>query len=561
MDRATLRREGVIIAWLAATTLALTWPLGDLTTPQLPQHDDPLFSVWRLAWVAHQLPHDPAHLFDANIFWPERHTLAYSDAMLLLGVIGAPAIWLGVHPVVVHNVWLLIAFVGAGYAMARLVRHFTPSLPAALVAATIFAYAPYRFAHLGHLELLWTAWLPLALLALLRVVERPTPARGAVLGAVLGLQALSSLYYFVFLAIWLVPAAALGPWMTRITFGRRHFAAAIAALAVTAAMVVPYAQPYVAARAEVGPRAAAEIARYSATPGDYLRAASSHAIYPSGWRDTEDERSLLVGVLPMLLAAAALVMVRRREVAVMAALAVIAFDLSLGVNGLLFPALQTVVPALASFRAPARFGVFVLLIVAVLAAFAVAHLLAGVTRRGAMLVTSAMLTVLSIEFWSPPQVMREMPLTPPEIYAWLAEQPETVTLELPVPSPDRLWGYETTHQYFSIYHWQPLVNGYSGYAPPSYVERLQALASFPSEDAARALVAGGVEIILIHERQLPPGEFDHLFDLCQKSPWIVESRGFEDPQIGRSAMCRLSATPPASSSLKSGADVARPPPG
>ena len=37
---------------------------------------DPLFSIWRIAWVAHQLPRDPVHLYDANIFWPERYTLA-----------------------------------------------------------------------------------------------------------------------------------------------------------------------------------------------------------------------------------------------------------------------------------------------------------------------------------------------------------------------------------------------------------------------------------------------------------------------------------------------------
>jgi hypothetical protein len=61
---------------------------------------DPLFSIWRLSWVAHQLPRDPLHLFDANIFFPELRTLAYSDAMLVPALLAAPFIWLGS---VAHN--------------------------------------------------------------------------------------------------------------------------------------------------------------------------------------------------------------------------------------------------------------------------------------------------------------------------------------------------------------------------------------------------------------------------------------------------------------------------
>ena len=50
-------------------------------------HDDgdPLMVTWVLAWVAHQLPRAPAHLFDANIFYPERNTLAFSETLLVPG--------------------------------------------------------------------------------------------------------------------------------------------------------------------------------------------------------------------------------------------------------------------------------------------------------------------------------------------------------------------------------------------------------------------------------------------------------------------------------------------
>ena len=36
-----------------------------------------------LWWVAHALPRDPGHVFDAPIFVPERRTLAYSEPLLV----------------------------------------------------------------------------------------------------------------------------------------------------------------------------------------------------------------------------------------------------------------------------------------------------------------------------------------------------------------------------------------------------------------------------------------------------------------------------------------------
>ena len=121
--------------------------------------------------------------------------------MLLLGLLGAPFIWMGVHPIIVHNLLVIAAFVTAGLAMARLMAYFTADRTAQLIAALIFMFAPYRLAHIAHLELLWTAFLPLTLLALFRVLEHPSVRRGVVLGVAVALQALCSIYYAVFLAV------------------------------------------------------------------------------------------------------------------------------------------------------------------------------------------------------------------------------------------------------------------------------------------------------------------------------------------------------------------------
>src|SRR6187399_2400178 len=83
-----------VVLLFAALTALITWPQV-LHPLSVPAHFDTYFSLWRLGWIAHQLPRDPLHLFDANIFYPERYTLAYSEAMIVQGVLALPVIKLG----------------------------------------------------------------------------------------------------------------------------------------------------------------------------------------------------------------------------------------------------------------------------------------------------------------------------------------------------------------------------------------------------------------------------------------------------------------------------------
>src|SRR3954454_15589890 len=77
----------------------------------VPDRGDPLFSIWRMAWVRHQLAINPRHLFDANIFYPLRATLTYSDLMILPALSSSPLAWMQVHPVFAYNIMLLSAFI------------------------------------------------------------------------------------------------------------------------------------------------------------------------------------------------------------------------------------------------------------------------------------------------------------------------------------------------------------------------------------------------------------------------------------------------------------------
>ena len=490
--------------------------------------------------MARQLPIDPAHLFDGNIFWPETNTLAFSDAMLLLGVAGTPLIHAGIHPAAVHNLLLVASFTFAGYASWRLVHRLTDSAPAALVSGMVFAFAPYRFAHIGHLELLWTAFMPAALLALYALLARPTVRRGIWLGVLIGLQGLCSLYYMVFLVVWLVPVALLARLHIAFRPTKQHVIAFVAGAATTVVLLAPYVRPYLDARARLGERSTEELQRYSATLPDYLRASWGNRLYGTQWGESIEERSLFPGVVVLVFIAVSVVWVRSRLTIAFAIAGLVAIDLSLGVNGLLYPLASKVVPMLTSFRAPARFGVLALLTFAVLSGIAVAHMTRGATHHRRRWTAALVMAALGVEYWSAPVETRETPLAPLRVHEWLRVQPHGAVIELPVPRPEELWRNEPLYEYLSIYHWQPVVNGYSGFAPSSYLQLLERMRDFPSDDVIRFLSERGVKVAIVHERFLSAEEFNTLLAACQDPRWFSDVIVFDiGGGAGRIAACRL----------------------
>src|SRR4249920_236368 len=114
------------LAFFVLLAVVHTWPLA--TAPGgLSRNDtaDTVHHEWILAWDAHQLARDPRHLFDANIFYPERDTLAYSDHLIVQGAMGAPLFWLGASPVLVYNLLLIAGLALTGWTTSLVVERWT----------------------------------------------------------------------------------------------------------------------------------------------------------------------------------------------------------------------------------------------------------------------------------------------------------------------------------------------------------------------------------------------------------------------------------------------------
>ena len=110
----TARFLALTLALFVALTAVMTWPQVLRMSDGVHDPGDPLMVTWVLGWVAHQLPRAPAHIFDANIFYPERNTLAYSETLLVPGLFAAPLHWLGVAPILIYNLVFLSGFALSG---------------------------------------------------------------------------------------------------------------------------------------------------------------------------------------------------------------------------------------------------------------------------------------------------------------------------------------------------------------------------------------------------------------------------------------------------------------
>lgn len=508
-------RLGLAGAALMVTALSVfvTWPLAAVMSSQIAAHHDAFFSIWRLGWIAHVLTTSPGHLFDANIFYPSQTTLAYSDATLLEGLIAAPLFWAGMSPSLIYNVLLLGGFAGSGFGMFVLARHLTHSTGPALVAAAAYTMLPYRIEHFMHLELQWSMFVPLTFWALHRAVESERWQWGAAAGVFLWLQLISCVYYGVFLAITLVafvPLLAL-----TVDDGRRRstLVPLAAAALVAIALSLPLALPYRSAANDLGGRTIDDIMQYSATPANYFATAASSRLW--GWtadRWGASELRMFPGAVALVLAAMSLLRRPWRPVILYGVTTLLVIDLSFGLHSSLYRTLLDHLAPLRGFRSVSRFAAIGLCALSLLAAFGTDALRRRLRQpRARAALVPVLLGLMLLDSSNGPMDLEPgVAAEPPDAYRMIRSAAPGTLLELPMPDLDRLPGREPYYQAWSIWHWKPLVNGYSGYYPRDYLTTVLRMDVFPEEGTIDRLRAHGVRYVVVHRAFYEPAAYTRL---------------------------------------------------
>lgn len=558
--RAGLRgvRLEALLASLGGVLLAcvLRFPvLRDLRTGVPEDLGDPLLQVWQLAWGRHALLHQPLHPFDANAFWPLEDSLAFSDSLLGYAPLGL----LLPEDLLRYNVIFLLTYALAFAGTYALVRQLGASRPAAALAGVGFAYAPWHLAQEGHLQILSTGGIPLALALLARghgyghrsgQGQHSGPARPGLvvagwavaawqvtLGFGLGLQ-------FGYLLGALTAGFAVVWLWDRRRGGRARRPDRRLVLAETIGMVGflvvsgLFALPYlgVVERHPEAERTVQVLDVFSPPARGFLTAPADSWLYgdlQEGMREgmtAPTEMTLAVGGALVVLAAIGLAMGRwpRRRRIGLAAGTVVLLVLAMGTQALFggrysYLLLFEHAPGWQGIRTPGRLIVPATLALALLAASGLDRLreAVGGGRRAHVLAAVALLLVVG-------ETLGTTPVQPPPPRPAALDDPVAPVMVLPSSEiPD------ISAMYFSSDRLYPLVNGYSGFTPTVLNELRAAVAAFPDEASVEVLRELGVRTVVL----LPDSAVGTPWEGAAARP--VEGLPLERRFVGRAVVYEL----------------------
>jgi hypothetical protein len=488
----------------------VTWPLVMQLGSSFPgDYGDPVFVSWVMAWVNDRIARLAFDGFwTANIFFPERGTLAFSEHFIAQSIMVWPIYWATGNAILAYNIAFLLTFVLTGLGIFLLARALTGSEVAATVAAFVAAFNEYRLVYeVAHLHTLSIHWFPFALYALHRYLE--TDRRLALSGAVacLVLLNLSSIYYMAYCAPFIViftlaELLRTGRWRT-LSVWLELWAAGALVLVLT----LPFLLPYIDVQERLGvQRSLDEIVVFSARLEHYRAA----------WR------GFSVAAIAAMVGVAFSLFDRTKRWAMVTVLLLLALAiwLSLGpvvkysTEPLEWPSLYALfyayVPGYDALRVPARFASLFFVFLALLAAFGIA----AVERAGRVLgkATACLVIIVVLLLGVPRSLQMNAPLaseglaTPPPPY--LTPQPQlpaiyravdalprgAILVELPFGDP---W-YDVRYMFFSATHRRRLLNGYSGLFPPSFQARRRILTRPLLDPGASAQAMGGATHVVVH---------------------------------------------------------------
>jgi hypothetical protein len=492
------------LALFSALAILHTWPLATdpLHLSRL-DNDDTAFNTWVIAWVGHALPTDPLRLFDAPIFYPERDTLAFSEHMVVQATMGAPLQWAGASPVLVYNVLVMAGFALSGFSMCVVVRRWTGSTAAGVMAGSLFAFNAHLLTRFAHLQALHAEFLPVVFYAFDQLLREPRRKTAALLAGAFVLQALCSNYTMVFVAGALVIAMLVRsePW--RRNSGRLWLHLAAAGLIVGLALL-PFLMPYYRIRINQGMvRGMDEVEMYSAGLLDYLTTAGR--LHYEAWSHRYfSSTSLFPGVTALALALGAVSMGvgwRDRRARMALAFGLLGVALSLGASLPGYAWLHEHIPILQGIRAVARWGYLFLVGVAVLAGFAVARLRERFHRTWWWpALALGLIGAVHVEALRAPLGLTRFDGIAP-VHERLNRDDVNAIVVFPLYGRSQ-FHHNARYLLDQTRHWKPMINAYSSFVPTSFHERAARLQTFPDAASIAELRSIQVTHVVLHRRPL-----------------------------------------------------------
>ncbi|HWS89134.1 MAG TPA: hypothetical protein VN282_19335 [Pyrinomonadaceae bacterium] len=566
-----VRESAVLLAFCLLTAL-MTWPWVRHLRGAVADAGDPYMIAWALWWDYHQTFNDPLNLFHANVFYPYRYTLAFSEHDYGISLLFFPLFALGVRPLTVHSVATFLGFAFCGYGAFRLARTLSGSRGAAWVAGFVYAFIPFRFHSLSHLHYLFAGWIPLLLEALVLFARERSRRRAAWLGAAFLMNGLTCVTWMVLtLAPLALTVALLLARDPRLGRDRDFWLRGGAAVGFAALLLLPFLLPYYYVSSLYGLKWEDwEFAANSPGPGHWLAAGPRAKLWAGLDGHVPGGDRLFPGLLPPLLALAALGVRgaggRVGAVGVGVVWAVWGFLASLGANFFLNTLMHEYLLPYRSVRVPSRSAMVCYVGLSVLAgvgAAGLARLASRARPRAYAAVLVVVLAGLTLDLRAFPLGLERGEVYPDAVTLRLKETPMRGGL-VELPSDECC----SRHRYMlrAADHGRPLVNATASFRSPlaDDINRLSA-ASPITDELLELLERVPASYLVVHNASVPtPRRPDYATFLARavaagRLRFVNRFDGRDDlyAVVKTEPDARAEASPPAELELRDWAALAR----
>ncbi|MFA6525153.1 MAG: hypothetical protein WCT33_02660 [Patescibacteria group bacterium] len=525
MGNHPLKRNSMAVVIFLLLTFVMTYPWSAQLATSVQASSDSYFNIWTIAWDVHMFQEKPLDIFNANIFYPNNNTLAYSENLIGTALFAWPVIALSGNPVLAYNIIIFLFFVLAGYCMYLLAYYFTKNFPVSILGGVIYGFNAYMFLHFNLLHIMAVFFFPMIFLILHKLVESEKGKYFIYFTFTFILLGYMSMHFFMMLAS-IIPVFLLVYYgvIKRKKPSKKIVVNSIIALIISAIFILPIFYPYLTLRTNIEyDRSYAMVNQFSPTITDYLTF-SPLLLGLFELPKNIFKTYIYSGFTVLFLFIFSIIMLvkkyyKQREIINTSFLYLIigfvAFILSFGVvirfsendPGIVGPfmLLFEFVPGFSSLRALGRFSIVILMSMSVIITIVLNQYMSRFKKKFVYVGTLMIISCLVIL-----EYMVIPPLKPvnlataktdpniPEVYRWLSDQKDdTVILELPIWVDDMEQTAE--YQYYSAFHWHRQMHGYSGYYPPEYRKIfIKPLKDLLNDDTIKDIQTIGVDYIILH---------------------------------------------------------------
>lgn len=529
---------GVLFLGFILTTL-FTWPMILNLPVFYSDQSDYTLVGWILWYNQHSFItgriFSQIDYFNAFQFYPWPYALAFSEHFFIPALIFSPIYWISEQLVLSVNLYTFSTFILTFITSFYVFKKFLKSVGAALIAGLIFTFNPVTAAHFpGHTHLLGKFFLPIIFLTAVNYFTNPTLKKACLLSGAFTLNALTSINFFIIsvpsLILTAIPFVLTNIFNKNYVYFKQLFLSSLGLLVCLpflAYFLLPY-QNF--SHFENAQRGVDESIFFSAQPIDWLLPFPESLLYKNlvtFYDETRvgfpkinySEHTLGLNIIPLLLFFIGALSIQKRKIITSDPLIIALFCVAIGTLLLTFGPMwgdiklpyyyfNELTGLLNGIRVPTRFQFFFYIPFSILAGLGYLAIQKHLKAKSLVLifVLFSLITLENINIWQFMSDTSSLTLNNPTMneYRELKFLQDSTTIHLPAYSPD----FEKQIYYLSLatIHKEKLVNGYSGYFPPEWVQLISQINTQLDINLVKKLSALKVKYLIFHKDRLEESE-------------------------------------------------------